>query len=379
MGDHGFTRGAPFDGSEEDDQKDKIVCVLMMGVIGLLDRGLVEQIALSDEGRQPNMVLFDIQADQVGAVRRRLHDLGSPILQDVPIVTMRLNAIRGRSLEDIRRDSTSDIPRWIGEFRSTYRDSLIETETIVAGQLRREPDSIWISMEENIAHQLDVTIGDRLDFDVQGVSMTTFVGSLRKVNWRRVQPNFYIVFPSGVLEAAPHFHAMVTNAESAEASAGLQRSLVASFPNISIIDLRLILETVEKVLQQMKWVIQFMSLFTVAVAVFILGSAVWTSRFARIRDSVLLRTLGAQRSMMVRITAGEFVVMASVASFSGSVMAYAASVGILKWIFDTTSVGGWEWIGGTVLATIAIVVALGIGLNRNVLSRPPLDVIRSES
>lgn len=354
------------------------LCVLMIGLIGLLDRGLVEQIALSDEGRQPNMVLFDIQTDQVDTVSRRISGMGFPVLQRVPIVTMRLIAVRGRSLDDIRRDSTSDLPRWVGEFRSTYRDSLIETETLIAGQLRKPSDSVWISMEEGIARQLDVTVGDRLDFDIQGVPMATYVGSLREVNWRRVQPNFYIVFPTSVLESAPQFYAMVTHVPSAETSALLQRTLVQSFPNVSIIDLRLILQTVEKVLQQLKWVIQFMSLFTVAVAVVILGSAVWTARFGRIKDSVLLRTIGAQRAMIVRMTAGEFLIMTVAASIAGSLLAHAASAFILNLIFDTASVNGWDWTTGTVLATIGIVVSVGLGLNRGILTHPPLDVIRSE-
>jgi putative ABC transport system permease protein len=354
------------------------LCVLMIGLIGLLDRGLVEQIAMSDEGRQPNMVLFDIQTDQVDTVGHRISGMGFPVLQRVPIVTMRLTAVRGRSLDDIRRDSTSDLPRWVGEFRSTYRDSLIETETLVAGQLRKPSDSVWISMEEGIARQLDVSVGDRLDFDIQGVPMATYVGSLREVNWRRVQPNFYIVFPTSVLESAPQFYAMVTHVPSAEMSALLQRTLVQSFPNISMIDLRLILQTVEKVLQQLKWVIQFMSLFTVAVAVVILGSAIWTARFGRIKDSVLLRTIGAQRAMIVRMTAGEFLIMTVSASIAGSLLAHAASAFILNLIFDTASVNGWDWTTGTVLATVVIVVSVGLGLNRGILTQAPLDVIRSE-
>jgi putative ABC transport system permease protein len=161
-------------------------------------------------------------------------------------------------------------------------------------------------------------------------------------------------------------------------SALLQRTLVQSFPNISIIDLRLILQTVEKVLQQLKWVIQFMSLFTVAVAVVILGSAVWTARFGRIKDSVLLRTIGAQRAMIVRMTAGEFLIMTVSASIAGSLLAHAASAFILNLIFDTASVNGWDWTTGTVLATVVIVVSVGLGLNRGILTHAPLDVIRSE-
>ncbi len=131
-----------------------------------------------------------------------------PVIHNVPIVTVRLKEIKGRTVDDIQQDSTLDVPEWPlrREYRSTFRDSLFGTEEIVTGKWRGRvsgSDSVFISLEEGIARSLDVAIGDEIVVDVQGIPITTYVGSTRKIDWQRVQPNFFIVFPAGVLEEAP--------------------------------------------------------------------------------------------------------------------------------------------------------------------------------
>ncbi|MCB0832673.1 MAG: hypothetical protein KDC45_04355, partial [Bacteroidetes bacterium] len=102
----------------------------------LTQRTLVRQISFADRGQQPNLVFFDIQTDQVAGVENEVRSLDLPILQKVPIVTMRLAAVKGRTIEEIRKDSTSRVPRWVGEFRATYRDTLTDTETLVKGEFQ---------------------------------------------------------------------------------------------------------------------------------------------------------------------------------------------------------------------------------------------------
>ena len=193
----------------------------------LMQRVLLNEVSLSSTGKQPNLVFFDIQTDQVEGVQEIARSHEKQILQNVPIVTMRLASINGIAVEDILADTAHTIPRWAlrREYRSTYRDSLTNTETLLAGRfvgkLKSPNDSIWVSLEKDIAEDLNVEVGHALVFDVQGVPMTTYIGSLREVDWRRVQPNFFVVFPTGVLEDAPQFHVIVMRAESNEESAML--------------------------------------------------------------------------------------------------------------------------------------------------------------
>src|SRR5206468_7059129 len=116
-----------------------------------------------------------------------------------------------------------------------------------------------ISLEQGIAKELQIGLGDGLVFDVQGVPVTTRVTSLREVDWRRIQPNFFVLFPRGVLEEAPTMRVTVTRVPSSEESARLQLELVKAFPNVSVIDLTLIVQTLDTVLGQISFVIRFMA------------------------------------------------------------------------------------------------------------------------
>ena len=139
---------------------------------------------------------------------------------------------------------------------------------------------------------MHIKLGDTLDFNVQGAPIQTIVGGTREVEWNRVQTNFLVVFPSGVLEQAPQFHVLMTRVPNNQASATLQRALVSDFPNVSAIDLGLILKTVDDILGQISFVIQFMALFSILTGLLVLASSVVISKYQRLRESVLLRTLG---------------------------------------------------------------------------------------
>src|SRR5690606_6883218 len=120
-----------------------------------------------------------------------------------------------------------------------------------------EGEPIYISMDDGFAERMGVTVGDELIFNVQGALMKTTIGSLRKIDFQRVTNNFLVLFPEGVLENAPKFHVILTRFKNPDESAALQSKVVEAYPNISIIDLELILETVDDVLGKVSFVIQF--------------------------------------------------------------------------------------------------------------------------
>jgi putative ABC transport system permease protein len=156
-----------------------------------------------------------------------------------------------------------------------------------------------------IAKDLQVGLGDELVFDVQGVPVVTRVASLREVEWRRIQPNFFVVFPRGVLESAPAMHVLVTQVDSSQDSARMQRAVVKEFPNVWVIDLTLVLQIVDSILGKISFVIRFMAMFTVLTGLLVLVSALAAGRYQRIQESVLLRTIGAWRSQILKILLAE--------------------------------------------------------------------------
>jgi putative ABC transport system permease protein len=290
---------------------------------------------------EPNLVLFDVQRDQRQSIGELFRSFNVPIRDEVPIVTMRLAAIRNRAAQDIRDDPNVRIADWAlrREYRSTYRSRLGQAERIINGtwQGRVEPGAqpIPVSLEKGIAETLRVAIGDSLQFDVQGVSLSTRVASIREVEWERLEPNFFVVFPEGVLEDAPQFYAMVARTETGPASAGLQRAIVERFPNVSVIDLNLVLNTLESVLGKVSAAIRFVALFTILTGIAVLASAVLSSRSQRVRESILLRTLGAPRRQIVTTIVAEYLFLAVISCLTGTVLGMFASWGLSFYFFHT--------------------------------------------
>ncbi|HWF17613.1 MAG TPA: FtsX-like permease family protein, partial [Verrucomicrobiae bacterium] len=234
-----------------------------------------------------------------------------------------------------------------------------------------------ISVEDGIAKELHVGLGDELDFDVQGVPVNGKVASLRQVDWRRIQPNFFIVFPLGVLEDAPAMHVLVTRVPSAEESARVQSAVVKAFPNISTIDLRLVLQTIDSILGKISFVVRFMAMFTVLTGLLVLAGALLTGRYQRIQESILLRTLGASRQQILRILLVEYFSLGVLAALTGILLAVAAAWALCEFVFKVH----FDVAIVPLLAALVVVPGLtmftGMLMSRGVLNEPPLAILRS--
>lgn len=226
---------------------------------------LLKEASLDAQANSPNLILLDVQTEQAKNVSETITAEGLPVLDEIPIVTMRVAELNGKTTQELN-DSTSTINRWIlnHEFRTTFRDSIIASEEIVEGRWISSFDgegTIPVSASEDFAKDAEVSLGDTVIFNVQGVLMPTRISSLRKVDWGRVQLNFSLVFPAGALEQAPQFKVFTTKAANESQSASLQQQIVKNFPNISILDLRQILSLVEDILGKIAWLVNFMAFF----------------------------------------------------------------------------------------------------------------------
>jgi len=354
----------------------------LISTLYLTQSALLNQVSFSASGKRANMVLFDIQNDQVDAVMKKLNKAGLPILQQAPIVTMRLQAINDTSVDIMRQDSSGRYDNWAlnHELRSTYRDSLTDSEELISGVFNKhDKDSVFISISAGYQESLGLKLKDKIVFNIQGLPFTTYIGSIRKVNWQRIQPNFMVLFPTGVLESAPQFHVLVTRVDNSAQSAAFQRDMVQSFPGISIIDLGLVIQTLETVLDQIAFVIRFIAFFSIITGIIVLIGSLNINRLQRIREAVLLRTLGAQKKTIQKIMIIEYTFLGALASFIGIVLAV-----FVTWIFMTTVFEGVYFIapaGIIIIFTILTLLTLFIGMsgNRNLLQSAPLEVLRAEN
>ncbi len=342
---------------------------------------LLQQVQLTGEGERPNLLLYDIQDDQIEGVRQLVGNEGLEIMQTDPVVNMRVERINGLTREAIEADSTIQIRDWAfrREYRVTYRDEPGPTETIAAGEWKgtAEPGQpVPISMEEGFAERANLKLGDRLTFDVQGLAMETEITSLRKVTWNRVSSNFFVVFPTGVLENAPQFHVLMTRVPDPKASAMFQQTVLKDYPTVSIVNLGLILNTVESLLDKVAFVIRFMAFFSILTGLVVLVSSVILSRFQRLQESVLLRTLGSSRRQILIITLFEYFILGSLASLAGIVLAFAATWALAYFTFDMVFQPPLLPVLVIYLAITGITVLIGFLNSRGILSRPPLEVLR---
>jgi putative ABC transport system permease protein len=357
---------------------------MLISTLLLIQQLLLNQVTFAGSGNQPNMILFDIQPQQRDSVAQLVLKNKMPLIQQVPVVTMRLEEMNGVTRLQFMKDSTNETPRFVynREWRVTFRDTLISSESMKEGKLPpvgRMPDgTVGITVSETIIRDMKAGIGSKLTFNVQGAMIKTTITGIRNVDFGRVQTNFLILFPSGVLENAPQFHVVVTRVNSTAQSASFQRDLVRSFANVSVVDLTQILKTVDEVLTKISFVIRFMALFSILTGLLVLISSVYLSKYQRIRESVLLRTIGANRRNILTINGLEYFWLGGLASLTGVGLSLMAAWGLAAFVFKIPfHINVWSLLV-TPLSITALVVAIGLLNSRKVVNESPLEVLRQE-
>ena len=352
----------------------------LLSTLYLVQTNLLRRLQLSSDASQANLVLFDIQEDQINGVDSLVRASGFPILQRVPVVPMRIAAVNGTSTADITRSR----PTWAlrREYRSSYRDTLMSSEKLVAGRWfdrRAAPrtDSIFeISVDKGIAEDLQLKIGDRVRWDVQGVQIESRVSSLREVNFARFEPNFFVIFEQGALERAPQSFVILTSASNPATRMRLQRASVDRYPNVTSIDLSLIQTTVRGILGRVAVAVRFMALFSLATGILVLLGAVSASRRQRIREGVLLKTLGATRAQIRRIMFAEYAALGVLGSTTGMLLSIAGAWAVMRFAFKAPFAVAVVPLLAIAAGMMLLTVAIGVLSGRHIFAEPPMQALR---
>jgi putative ABC transport system permease protein len=374
----------------------------------LVQSSLLPEFSSSSRASRANLLFFDVQQDQAHGVDSAIQRAGYEVVERTPIVTMRITAIDGVLVGSPPTDTTdtadADTPRgqrgsrvgrppaggrprraqWAlrREYRSTYRDSLVGSERLVAGRwppARAAGDSLpGVSFEDGVARELGVSVGDVVTWDVQGVPMRTRIASVRTVDWGRFEPNFFAVFPSGVLERAPQQAVILANVRSAAATATLQRDIVDRYPNVSTIDLSLIRDTVNGILDKVTVAIRFLALFALVMGFPVLVSAVAATRRERVHEGVLLKTLGATRGQVGRIMIAEYLALGLLGSLAGIGLSIPAAWALMHFMFESPFAPAVIPLLALAVLTAGLTVAIGAAGSRAVFAETPLAMLRAE-
>ena len=365
----------------------------LLATLLLVQHNLLRDLRVDQGEERPNVVFFDVQPDQRDDVERLVEEQAPLMGVPVPIVPMRLHSVKGRLVTEAlgASDGEEVQGRWAlrREYRSSYRDVPNPADEIVDGgwwepgewqepgdEIRDEP--VPVALEAGVARELGVGVGDALVWDIQGVRIASRVKCLREVNWARFEPNFFVLFPEGPLDAAPQSFVILSRVEDPTSRARLQRSVVDVHPNVSTLDLTQVQRAIESILDRVVLAIRFMALFSLAAGAVVLIGAVAASRYQRVREGALLRTLGATRPQLLRVLLAEYAVLGILASLTAIALSTLAGFVLVRFVFE----GRFAVPGPSMLALVVTVmvmtVFIGLSGSTEVWRRPPLEVLRAE-
>jgi putative ABC transport system permease protein len=362
----------------------------LLSTVYLVQSNLLGRVSATADTAAGNLLFFDVQDDQAEPLDSIMRAQQVTVVQKTPIVTMRIDAVNGRSVTAIMSDTARRRGGWAlrREYRSTYRERLVGSEQVVAGAWfpdsatraaarRRTPDAPYpASFEQEVAADLGVGVGDTVTWNVQGVAVRTVVTSLRTVNWARFEANFFVVFAPEALRRAPQQYVVIGNTTSNDALARVQRDAVRRFPNISSLDLTLVRQTIGSIVDKVTLAIRFLGLFSLAMGVPVLFSAVAATRRARLREGVLLRTLGASRAQVARVLLAEYGALGTLGALTGMVLAFGGAWGLTRFVFEDPFQPAI--VPALVIAGGMLLLTMGIGLltSRDVYRETPMAAIR---
>jgi len=319
----------------------------------------------------PNRFIINIQPDQRDPLRQMLAGAG---IHDLlyPMVRGRLTHIDGQPIHADRYADGRARNLVEREFNLSYTDALPEGNRVVAGRWK----SSGASVEEGIAKTLGIRLGDTLRFDVAGQQVEAPVTSLRKLDWSSMRVNFFVILPPQAMRGMPETY--ITAFHLPPASAALGNRLVASFPNITVVNTDLILRQVQDVLDQVIAAVEFLFVFTLLAGVTVLYAALSGTRDERRRDAGLLKALGARAALVRQTQYAEFLVVGGLAGLLASLGAIAVGWALAQFVFDFPyRVNGWIVPVGVLSGMLCAFAGGWLGL-REVLRQPALATLREE-
>jgi len=356
----------------------------LVSTLYLLQTTLLSRFAVDAAASGGNVLFYDVQDDQGPWMDTIITRSGHKLIQRVPIVTMRLSEVKGVPVKvaQVAAEKLKKAPwPFTREYRSTYRDTLVKSETMLTGKWFDKAPAApagmsRVSIDESIASELMISVGDQLTWNVQGATVKTVVASTRKVNFARFEPNFFVVFEPSAISDAPKQFAVIASVTGDSAISALQRDVVKRYPNVSSLDISLITRTIGDILAKVSGAIRFMAVFALIMGVPVLISAVAATRRERLREGVLLKVLGATRAQIGRIMVSEYAVLGLLGALAGMLLGIGGAWGLATFLFKVPFVMAWVPALGIAALLLGITILIGVLTGREVFRETPMAALR---
>jgi putative ABC transport system permease protein len=354
-----------------------------LGLMVLLLLAVVRGDLLTDWRRSlppdvPNNFLVNIRPDERQSLQAFLdaHHFGKPTLY--PMVRARMTAINSENAVDLKSRDEAARNYIDREQNLTWSANLLEDNQLVSGSWWTAADTgkPLVSVSSEYAEALKLHVGDKLSFDVAGEPLTVTISSIRKIRWDSFRPNFFLVFPPGLLDGAAGTYMTALYLTPSQRSA--LGDLVRQFPTVSVFDVDAILKQIRDIMDRASLAVQYVFLFTLLAGVIVLLAAVQSTRDERRYESAMLRTLGASRLTVLQGVAAEF---SALGFLSGTLAAMGATgIGLLlaRRLFSIEyTLDPWVWVAGLVCGTVLVGLS-GTLATRSVINTPPIVTLRDD-
>ncbi|HEV2295190.1 MAG TPA: FtsX-like permease family protein [Tepidisphaeraceae bacterium] len=373
----------------------------------LVERHLTDQLAAELPADAPSTFFLDVQPDQWPRIEQILKESGAEDIVSRPMVNARFAAIRGVPVAQLLEQQRKNPPppprhdpqraerddnrrgperprsrprRWTltRELRITYGDQLPRGNRIIAGTFPASPGiPNALSLEEDYANDLGVTVGDTVTLDVQGVPVELTVTSIRTIDWRTMGMNFFLFAEPGPLDNAPQVRLATVRLETADLPR-IQAAIVSAFPNVTVIHVREVMEKVMAVLRNIGLGVRALGAFTIAAGIIVLGGTVAATQARRAREVALLKTIGMTRRDVLAVFAIEYALTGFVAAVVGLAAASLLAWATLTQLMDLDWSPKWSELLLAATITIALAIAAGLVASARALAARPAEVLRSE-
>jgi putative ABC transport system permease protein len=354
-----------------------------LGLMMLLLLAVVRGDLLADWRRSlpnnlPNNFLVNIRPEERQALQQFLqsHGFGDPRMY--PMVRARITAVNSKPAQSLVLKGDTARGYVEREQNLSWSAAMMEDNQLVDGRWWTAADAgkPLVSISSEYAEGLHLQVGDKLSFDVAGEPLTVEVASIRKVRWDSFRPNFFLVFPPGLLDGAAGTY--MTSLYLTPAQRPALADLVREFPTISVLDVDAILKQIREIMDRASLAVQYVFLFTLAAGIVVLLAAVQSTRDERRYESAMLRTLGASRGTVLQGVAAEF---SALGFLSGTLAAFGATaVGwiIARQLFSLEyTLDPWVWVAGLLCGTLLVGLS-GTLATRSVINTPPIVTLRDE-
>jgi putative ABC transport system permease protein len=368
------------------------IAVMVIVTVSLVEQALLYQVQENRPTDAPTFFFIDIQPDQANKFVSLVEQQTGRVRPDLtPLVRSRLHAINGHIVtaeegvgkDDKRTEGKEERGKqwyFTREYVLTFLEQLPKDNELIKGEWWK-PGQVFsipqVSVEEEAATHLGLAIGSIVEFDIQGATVSAEVSSIRKVEWRNFSTNFYMILSPGSLVGAP-FTYVGTVRVSPQEEVPLQQAVVASFPNVSAIHIGDVLDSFARVLDRLSLAIRAMALFCVLSGGVVMAAALTSTRYRRLYESVILKALGATRSLIVRAFAIEYVLLGVIAGLIGLILASVLSWAVLRYVFDLPWSIHPRVLGIGLLLTMLLTLIVGFASTYRILGQRPLAVLRHE-